>query len=297
MSGPWPQAARVAGPRDAGRLGALDPRTAAWRTDLADIALAGRVGAPAYAAPVLRSNRGESTMLLSAPAAGSVAVSELLPGEGFAVLEEVSGWCWGWSVHDHYVGYVPAAALCPHRQPTHMAGPGDVLLFSAPDIKAPVLGALPAGARLETADCGVEAFRACGAGFVHRAHLLGADGDPGLDWAAVAEGFRGAPYRWGGRTRTGIDCSGLVQVARMLAGRPTRRDSDMQAADAAPVARAEARRGDIACWPGHIGVLLDSMTLLHATAFRMAVVVEPLRQVEDRVGAADLRRFADGPAA
>ncbi|MFN7176190.1 MAG: NlpC/P60 family protein [Thermaurantiacus sp.] len=300
MTAPHPRTARVSAPRDAGRLGLLDPRTAAWRADLADIALAGLVGAPAYAAPVLRSNQGAAAVVHAAPADGSVAVSELLPGEDFAVLEDSGGWCWGWSVHDHYVGFVPAAALGAAAVPTHMVGPGDALLFRAPDIKAAVASVLPAGSRLVALPTDVPGFHAGGGGFVHHRHLLRLAGEQTLDWVAVAEGFRGAPYRWGGRTRAGIDCSGLVQVARMVAGRPTRRDSDMQAANARPVPRAQARRGDIACWPGHIGVLLDAETLLHATAFHMAVVVEPLATVEARMDgatAADLRRFPEPAAA
>jgi hypothetical protein len=297
MSGQHPQAARVSGPRDAGRLGLLDPRTAAWRPDLADIALAGLVGAPAYAAPVLRSNHGAAAMIGVGPSEGAQAASELLPGEGFAVLEENAGWCWGWSVLDHYVGFVPAVALGPALRPTHMVGPGDALLFAAPDIKAPVVGTFPAGSRLMATASESPDFSASAGGFVHRLHLLPAEGDRGLDWVAVAEGFRGAPYRWGGRARSGIDCSGLVQVARTLANCPTRRDSDMQAADAMPVVRTDARRGDVACWPGHVGILLDADTLLHATAFHMGVVVESLATVEARAGMADLRRFADGPAA
>ena len=293
MTGRGRRIARITGPREAGRLSALDPRTAAWRTDLADLALADRLAAPAYAAPAMRANAGGAVMMREGPAEGAVAVSELLPGETFAVLEEAGGWCWGWSAHDHYVGFVPASALGPAQAPTHMAGPGDALLFAAPDIKAPVLATLPAGSRLSVSGEAGAAFRACLGGHIHVAHLVPVGGDAAGDWVAFAQGFLGSPYRWGGRTRHGIDCSGLVQLARMLAGRPVGRDSDMQAAAAAPVARARARRGDIACWPGHIGILLSRTRLLHATAFGMTTHIEPLAAVEARAGRADIRRFPD----
>lgn len=38
-------------------------------------------------------------------------ISQLLPGERFAVVEHSGGWAWGYSGHDHYVGYVTAPAL------------------------------------------------------------------------------------------------------------------------------------------------------------------------------------------
>ncbi|MFN7174314.1 MAG: NlpC/P60 family protein [Thermaurantiacus tibetensis] len=281
---------RVAGPRAATRLGPLDPREAAWRPDLADIALASLVTVPHYARPVPHVAL-RPVAVQAADSAEATAVSELLPGEGFAVLDEGHGHAWGFSIADHYVGHVPLDALAPGdpAATTHMAGPGDALLFAAPDIKAPVVTALPAGSRV-TAAAHDERFLILTAGphagaLLHRRHALPAAGDAALDWVAVAEGFLGSPYRWGGRSRAGVDCSGLVQVARLLAGRPTRRDSDMQQADSTPIGRAEAGRGDLAFWPGHVGILLDADWLLHANAHAMAVTREPLAAVEARIGA------------
>lgn len=286
---------RVAGPRAAAPLGPLDPREAAWRPDLADIALAPLVTVPHYAQPVPHRAVRQVAML-AADGEGATAVSELLPGEGFAVLDEGHGHAWGYSLHDHYVGHVPLDALVPGDLPcaTHMVGPGDALLFAAPDIKAPVVATLPAGSRLAArATDGpflrIDSSPHAGA-FLHARHALPAGGDPALDWVAAAEGFLGTPYRWGGRSRAGIDCSGLVQLTRLLAGHPTRRDSDMQEADALPLDRAEAGRGDLAFWRGHVGILLAPDLLLHANAFAMAVTREPLAAVEARIGASRLAR-------
>ncbi len=282
---------RVAGPRSAAPLGPLDPREAAWRPDLADIALAGQVAVPHYARPVPHV-AARQVVMRSADDPGATPVSELLPGEGFLVLDEGHGHAWGYSAHDHYVGHVPLDALLQGEAAaaTHLAGPGDALLFEAPDIKAPVAAALPAASRVVAGPYD-ERFLSIAAGpwsgtFLHRRHALPAGGDPSLDWVAVAEGFLGTPYRWGGRSRAGIDCSGLVQVARLLAGRPTRRDTDMQQAGAAPIARDDAGRGDLAFWPGHVGILLGPGLLLHANAHAMAVTREPLAEVEARIGAA-----------
>lgn len=38
-------------------------------------------------------------------------ISQLLPGEAFSVVEHSGGWAWGYSAHDHYVGYIAASAL------------------------------------------------------------------------------------------------------------------------------------------------------------------------------------------
>ena len=108
------------------------------------------------------------------------------------------------------------------------------------------------------------------------------------DFVAVAERFVGAPYVWGGKTRLGVDCSGLVQVALQAAGRSCPRDSDMQQAEVGgAVAYADElddlQRGDLVFWKGHVGIMTDGFMLLHANAHHMAVVIEPLKGAATRI--------------
>ena len=89
----------------------LDPRTHAYRRDVADIALAGRLFAPHYARPVIREAGEEARSLLAAPTEDAEVVAQLQPGEEFALLDTTGGWAWGYRVRDHVVGYVPADRL------------------------------------------------------------------------------------------------------------------------------------------------------------------------------------------
>jgi cell wall-associated NlpC family hydrolase len=289
---------RISGPRDSGPLSPLDPRDHAWRADLADLSLADRVAVASYVVPV-EMQALRQVPVLAEDHADAVAASELLPGERFAVLDNGHGYAWGYCAADGYVGHVALDALGPVSDGQHgIVGPGDALLFRAPRVKAEVAGTLPMGAAVRWAPHDERFVRlTAGPGeglFLHRRHLVSA----AVDWVDAALSFRGAPYRWGGRSRAGVDCSGLIQVARQVAGHRCRRDSDMIFADApTDVAPGEARRGDIAWWPGHIGILLDGATLLHANAHWMACVVEPLADVVARAsesgGPAEprLRRF------
>jgi hypothetical protein len=87
----------------------FDPRRHALRGDLADIALAGLTFAPHYAEAVARECAPPFVAMYDKP--GGDQVSELLEGEGFALLDVSGGWAWGYSIHDHYVGYVKADGL------------------------------------------------------------------------------------------------------------------------------------------------------------------------------------------
>lgn len=250
------------------------------------MALAGRVFAPHYARPLLHGCRPAALPLRAGPSHEATAVSELLRGEAFAVVDTSGAWAWGYGQHDGYVGYVPTDALAPFAEPTHIVSTPAALLFADRSIKAPVAERLPMGARLAGSDRQGD-FLAVDGGFVHVRHVIPL-ADRAADFVAVAARLDGVPYRWGGRSGDGIDCSGLVQIALSFAGVAAPRDSDQQQALGQPIDDGESlRRGDLIFLPGHVGIMADATHLLHANAFWMRVVTEPL--------AAVLARQPEGP--
>ena len=83
----------------------------AYRDDIADIALAGLLFAPHYARPVTwRCGPAAALVRLSA-CEDSEPVTQLEPGDEFAVLDIAGSWVWGYRRADHRVGYVPTAAF------------------------------------------------------------------------------------------------------------------------------------------------------------------------------------------
>ncbi len=259
----------------------LDRRINAIRDDLADAALAGCVVAPRYAGGVSRRCVVPGAMLRAGPNAAARAVSELLFGEAFTVFDIADGWAWGQCGADRYVGWVRLAALGEAAEATHWIAAASAPVFAEPDIKSPVGLRLPLNAQVAAAAAG-EAFVAAAGGFIHHRHVLPLaqrHDDP----AAVALAFVGTPYVWGGRSRDGIDCSGLTQAVLTACGIATPRDSDQQAAAFATIAAADRRRGDLVSFPGHVGILADTDTLIHATAFWMATVAEPLAAATARL--------------
>jgi hypothetical protein len=265
-----------------GPTAVLDGRVNAYRRDIADIALAGKLFAPHYAAPMHRGCALPSAMIRSAPDAAAEAVSQLLSGECFAVLDLSAGWAWGYSEHDHYTGYVEAAALgCP-LNPTHRVRAREALLFAEASIKSAARAVLSFGALVKGDVEGT--FLRTDAGFIHMRHLADI-GTLETDPVAVAEALLGAPYLWGGRGAGGIDCSGLVQIALAATGVDVARDTDQQREQVGEALPEDARlrRGDIVHFPGHVGLMVDEDRLIHANAHWMAVVVEPLADVVARL--------------
>ena len=93
--------------------GPSDPPDAdfnAYRNDLADVALAGRVIASHYAEPVDRVIVSDA-VLRGAPCDDAEAIRELAPGEMFDLLDESLGWAWGYAGKERRVGYVRSDAV------------------------------------------------------------------------------------------------------------------------------------------------------------------------------------------
>jgi hypothetical protein len=259
-----------------------DPRITAIRGDLADIALAGRFFAPHYVAPQMHRVLGDGAMLRKAGAPDAEAVSQLLPGEAFALLDSAGEWGWGYGCHDGYCGYLRLDSLTlTTPEPTHVVHARRALVFAEPSIKTPMVAALPMGAQFAvrgTSDCGK--FWQLAEGWMSVRHAIALT-DRNCDPVDRSLQLVGAPYLWGGRGGDGLDCSGLVQLVLGLAGHDAPRDSDQQRA---AMGRAlgdhePLQRGDLIFFPGHVGIMMDAATLVHANAFWMQVVAEPLADV------------------
>jgi gamma-D-glutamyl-L-lysine dipeptidyl-peptidase len=196
---------------------------------------------------------------------------------------------------DGAAGYVGAMHVAhvgadARREATHVVAPSGALTASADGDAAPL--ELPAGALVElvagpdaqdvaevllasgaTVRCPMTALRPLGPA-QGAAELL-----------AIATGFVGVPYLWGGVEAAGIDCSGLVHLAARIGGRVVPRDAHHQwAATRLDADASELELGDLlffgedASLEGidHVGIYAGEGRMLHAPEGGRDVVVEPI---------------------
>ena len=232
-----------------------------------------------------------STSMNSEPLKTSLLETECLFGETVEILDKYLEWVYCKLLTDDYCGWIKKNSLGLLKIPTHRVISKRTFLFNKKDIKSNCILYLPMGARLsvkqiknEWAEIYLSNNYEYLIAFVPSKHIIEIDKNV-KDWVSIAEQFIGTPYKWGGRDSMGIDCSALVQLSYQAYGKNIPRNtSDQINAFKKKVEDVnKLDRGFVVFWEGHVGIMIDKLNCIHANAYHMKTIVEPLNDIVKRM--------------
>jgi cell wall-associated NlpC family hydrolase len=284
-------------------LDLLDPRLNAFRPDLADARLRGRLEARKFVEAVEGRVCIPLVDLKASASTNSTTQHQLLLGEKVLIFENSKEFHWVQSKCDGYVGYVAlhsietldsAAGHSPVTA-THIVSAPVTFCYPRAELRCPPESSLSMGSRVA-----VNAFETVrdtqyamleGGGAIIEKHLRAVD-DHDNDFVGICELMLHTPYLWGGASGFGIDCSALIQLSMRMCGKQVLRDTDMQAATVGeeidPGENLQGlRRGDLVFWRGHVAICRGNIHkiphIVHASGHTMNVAIEPLHEAVERI--------------
>lgn len=215
---------------------------------------------------------------------------QLLFGDTVGVYETHEGWAFVRSDKDGYVGYVPRSSLASSPEPTHRVSAAATHVYEQANFKSRDRMRLSHGCQLHGMGTDNGYLRIAD-GYVPLVHCSAIE-EYSSDPVSVAKTFLDTPYLWGGNSRFGIDCSGLIQAAFLACGTPCPGDSDLQEESLGYELPADValERNDLLFWKGHVAMIVDEERLIHANAHHMAVTFENIENAIRRI-----ERQGDGP--
>ena len=265
----------------------LDNRLHAWRPDLADAKLRGRIDAKRFVEGVSMEVVVPVATIHREASSTAMQTTQALFGERLLAFEIRDDWVWCQLEWDGYVGYIAKAAVSNDlTNPTHRISVPTTFLYPLPDIKSQAPVNLPMNSKLEIATSDEKFSRLSNGKYVFTKHVKPLN-EYESDFVSIAEKFLDVPYYWGGKTAQGLDCSGLVQTSLEACGISSPRDTDMQERLLGQNLLINdldgLRRGDLVFWKGHVGIMVDQKTLLHANGHHMMTVKESLAEAVTRI--------------
>ena len=215
--------------------------------------------------------------LLEKPDKNSNISSQLIYGDKFKIIKKKRGYLKIKNSYDGYIGFVKSIRYIDNFIPTHKVSVLKSKIYTIKNNRIRSLNIfLPFSSKVNI----LKKNKNLGM-FEKNKWLrlkdLSIDGKKIKSFTYIYKLFLNCPYKWGGMTFRGIDCSGLIQIFFKFNNKIFPRDTIKQVKFKKGLnIKNIFRKGNIIFWKGHVAACVSNKNLIHAYGPMKKVVIMPI---------------------
>tara|TARA_B100001057_G_scaffold64455_1_gene58103 strand:- start:12 stop:725 length:714 start_codon:yes stop_codon:yes gene_type:complete len=185
--------------------------------------------------------------------------SQLIYGEKFQILNKKKDWLKIKTSYDNYIGFIKKKKFLKSIKITHKVSSLSANLYSRPEEKFLLSNKLPFCSKISVSEINKKFYK-------FENYWIKKENVVPISYKQQIfkdiKMFKNIPYKWGGKTFRGIDCSALVQIFFKFNNLYCPRDTKDQIKYFKKAKKI--RKNSIIFWKGHVGVCLSKSRLIHA---------------------------------
>ena len=185
--------------------------------------------------------------------------SQLIYGEKFQILNKKEDWLKIKTSYDNYIGFIKKRKFLKRIKITHKVSSLSANLYSRPEEKFLLSTKLPFCSKISVIEINKKFYK-------FENYWIKKENVVPISFKQQIfkdiKMFKNIPYKWGGKTFRGIDCSALVQIFFKFNNLYCPRDTKDQIKYFNKAKKI--RKNSIIFWKGHVGVCLSKSLLIHA---------------------------------
>ena len=220
------------------------------------------------------------------PSNSSNLSSQIIYGEKFKILSKSNNFYKVKNLYDNYIGFIDKKIIKVHEfEPTHKIKvlKSRIYIGLKNKKKTPLSKWLPFGSKIQIIEKDKNFIM-----FEKEKWLklseVSALVNKDKNFINIFKLFINCPYKWGGKTYEGIDCSALIQIYYKYNNIFFPRDTIDQIKQKKNLKiKRKFRKGDIIFWKGHVAVCIDSKNLIHAYGPMKKVIMMPIKKTIQRI--------------
>ena len=217
--------------------------------------------------------------MLSEPKKSSKISNQLIYGEKFRILSRGKNYIKVKNNYDKYIGYISTSKFNSNYKPTHkvISLKSKIYLNKKNKIK-PSKSFLPFLSEIEILKSKKSMIMFEKNKWIKKKEILPLNSKINNCYK-IFKLFLNSPYKWGGKSYKGIDCSALVQMYYKYNRKFFPRDTkDQVKIKQGLKIKKTYSKGDIIYWSGHVAICLNNKKLIHAYGPKKKVLIMPIKK-------------------